>query len=57
MKKINIRIFITLFATILCLITFLTTTFAGGGEEIVPLIPEIIVIPKTTLLLSLLMEI
>lgn len=48
MKKTKIRIFITLFAAIFCLIAFQTTAFAGGGEEIVPLIPEETVTPKTT---------
>ncbi|RBP58436.1 uncharacterized protein DUF4366 [Alkalibaculum bacchi] len=40
MKKINIRIFATLFAVFLCLSAFPATAFAGGGEEEIPLIPE-----------------
>ena len=40
MRKTKIRIIITLFTTIFCLIAFQTTAFAGGGEETVP--------PKTT---------
>lgn len=46
MKKINIRIFATLFAVFLCLLAFPITAFAGGGEEI-PLIPEEGEMPKT----------
>ena len=46
MKKINIRIFATLFAVLLCIVAFSTTAFAGGGEEI-PLIPEETETPKT----------
>ena len=41
MKKINIRIFTVLFAVFLCLIIFPATAFAGGGEEEIPLIPEV----------------
>ena len=46
MKKINIRIFATLFAVFLCLLAFPITAFAGGGEEI-PLISEEGEMPKT----------
>lgn len=41
MKKINIRIFTVLFAVFLCLTIFPTIAFAGGGEEEIPLIPEV----------------
>ena len=41
MKKINIRIFTVLFAVFLCLSIFPATAFAGGGEEKIPLIPEV----------------
>jgi hypothetical protein len=41
MKKINIRIFTVLFAVLLCLSIFPATAFAGGGEEEIPLIPEV----------------
>lgn len=41
MKKINIRIFTVLFAVFLCLSIFPATAFAGGGEEEIPLIPEV----------------
>lgn len=33
MKKVKIRIFTTLIAVVLCIISFSTTAFAGGGEE------------------------
>jgi hypothetical protein len=41
MKKINIRIFTVLFAVFLCITIFPATAFAGGGEEEIPLIPEV----------------
>jgi len=33
MKKVKIRIFTTFIAVVLCIISFSTTAFAGGGEE------------------------
>ena len=41
MKKINIRIFTVLFAVFLFLTILPATAFAGGGEEEIPLIPEV----------------
>lgn len=41
------RILATLITIILCLTTFSTVVFAGGGEEEVPLIPEETEKPKT----------
>jgi len=41
MKKINIRIFTVLFAVFLFFTIFPATAFAGGGEEEIPLIPEV----------------
>src|SRR5699024_3907075 len=35
------RILITLLTLMLCFTTFSTTAFAGGGEEVIPTIPEV----------------
>lgn len=47
MKKSNIRIFVALFAVVLCFTIFPATAFAGGGEEEIPLIPEVTETPKS----------
>lgn len=41
MKKNKIRIFAALLAVVLCFSIFPATAFAGGGEEEVPVIPEV----------------
>lgn len=49
MKKSNIRIFAALFAIILCFTIFPATAFAGGGEEEISLIPEVMETSKPNL--------
>lgn len=41
MKKNKIRILTALLAVVLCFFIFPATAFAGGGEEEIPLIPEV----------------
>jgi hypothetical protein len=46
MRKIKIRIFTTLIAVVLCITSFSTTAFAGGGEEYTEPITETIETPN-----------
>ncbi|QOV18554.1 DUF4366 domain-containing protein [Blautia liquoris] len=46
MKNNKIRIFTALFAVVICLSIFPATAFAGGGEEEIPVIPEVTETPE-----------